>query len=89
MIDRACIGRCYSYSNSEPSTGQFRVRVTGPTPIVAATYKDSYDMRDRHVRGKKESDLPLYQLLGDEQGNIQIRIPPPGRQSGATAWKGF
>jgi hypothetical protein len=88
MIDRACVGRCYSYSNSEPSTAQFHVRVTGPTPIVAATYKDSFDMQTG-TYVVKESDLPLYQLLGDEQGNIQIRIPPPGRLSGATAWKGF
>jgi hypothetical protein len=88
MIDRACTGRCYSYANSEPSTAQFRVRVTGPNPIVAASYKDSFDMQSG-TYVVKESDLPLYQLLGDEQGNIQIRIPPPGRPSGATPWKGF
>src|SRR5581483_5127390 len=25
MIDRVCVGRCYSYANYEPSTKQFRV----------------------------------------------------------------
>jgi hypothetical protein len=26
MVDRACIGHCFSYGNYEPSSGQFRVR---------------------------------------------------------------
>jgi len=26
LVDRACVGRCFSYSNYEPSSGQFRVR---------------------------------------------------------------
>lgn len=26
LIDRACIGRCYSFANYEPTTGHFRVR---------------------------------------------------------------
>jgi len=27
-VDRACIGHCFSYSNYEPSSGQFRVRAS-------------------------------------------------------------
>src|SRR5271157_5619728 len=32
MIDRVCLGRCFSYANYEPSTAQFRIRVTGASP---------------------------------------------------------
>jgi len=28
MVDRACIERCFTYSNYEPATGQFRLRVS-------------------------------------------------------------
>ena len=42
MIDRACLGVCYSYANYEPSTAQFRVRALGPNPSVAFTYEDSW-----------------------------------------------
>jgi len=86
MADRACLGRCYSYANYEPSTDQFRVRVTAQNPIVAATYADSFALQT----GKyvvKERDLPLYQLLMNEHGEIQVRIPPAGAPCGITAWK--
>ena len=28
IVDRACIGRCFSYGNYEPGSGQFRVRAS-------------------------------------------------------------
>src|SRR5205814_10619324 len=36
IIDRICIGRCYSYDNYEAATWQFRIRVAGPNRIVAS-----------------------------------------------------
>jgi len=86
MVDRSCVGRCYSYANYEPSTAQFRVRVNRENPMVAATYADSFGFQTgRYV--VKERDLPLYQLLADERGQIQVRIPPAGQPCGITAWK--
>lgn len=35
ILDRACIGRCFSYGNYEPSTRQFRVRALPNNSIVA------------------------------------------------------
>jgi hypothetical protein len=37
LLDRACIGRCYSYGNFEPTTGQFRLRARPGNGIVADT----------------------------------------------------
>ncbi len=39
-LDRACIGRCFSYGNYEPSSGQFRVRVAAPNEIVLDSAAD-------------------------------------------------
>ena len=88
IVDRACLGRCYSYANYEPSTAQFRVRVNGENGIVAATYEDSYAMQ-RGSYVVKDRDLPLYQLLVDGDGNIQMRIPPAGQPCSVSAWNGF
>jgi hypothetical protein len=84
MIDRACIGRCYSYANYEPSTAQFRVRVNAPNPIVTPEYADSSGMQ-MGMYVVKESDLPLYQLVVDEGGQMHILTPPAGQQCGITA----
>jgi hypothetical protein len=86
MVDRSCIGRCYSYANYEPSTAQFRVRVNGENPFVAATYADSYAMQT----GKyvvKQQDLPLYQIIADQSGELQVRVPPVGQPCGITTVK--
>lgn len=44
VVDRACIGRCCSYANYEPSTGQFRVHAEAGNPIVMADYADVYSV---------------------------------------------
>jgi Ca2+/Na+ antiporter len=35
IVDRACIQRCFSFGNYEPSTMQFRVRAVPGNPVVA------------------------------------------------------
>ena len=85
MIDRACIGRCYSYSNYEPSTAQFRVRVTGECPIVIADYEDSRRLQSGGYV-VKERDVPLYQLIADGSGRIFVRELPAGSPVTMTIW---
>ena len=41
IVDRACIGHCFSFGNFEPSTGQFRVRALPGNAIVAAAAPNS------------------------------------------------
>ncbi|MGA7236626.1 MAG: hypothetical protein WBY44_13150 [Bryobacteraceae bacterium] len=81
MIDRECIGRCYSYANYEPSTWQFRIRAMAPNPYVASDYRDSYMMQSGQYV-VKPSDLPLYQVTMDDGGNVQIISLPAGAPSG-------
>src|SRR5262249_33997829 len=64
MVDRVCIGRCYSYANYEPSTAQFRVRVVGPSPLVISNYEDSFKLQSGGYV-VQQRDVPLYQLIAD------------------------
>lgn len=87
-VDRACLGRCYSYANYEPSTWQFRVRAVKPNPYVSADYGASFDMQD----GKfvfEESDLPAFELVLSESGEVTARPLKAGVASGTTVWRGL
>jgi hypothetical protein len=86
MIDRACLGRCYSYANYEPSTAQFRIRVVAENPIVVPTYADSSNLQEG-TYVVKQRDLPLYQVDLDQAGHMAIRILTAGAQSGITYWQ--
>jgi len=70
MVDRICVGRCFSYANYEPATAQFRVRAYHENPFVVSDYGDSWDIQTgRYV--VKARDLPLY--------NIDLCAPPSPR----------
>jgi hypothetical protein len=85
MIDRACLGRCYSYANYEPSTGQFRIRADAPNPIVAASFQQSWTLQDGTYE-VRESDLPLYQVDMNGDGQIVVKNLPAGLPCGSTDW---
>jgi hypothetical protein len=85
MIDRACLGRCYSYANYEPSTGQFRIRADAPNPIVAASFQQSWTLQDGTYE-VRESDLPLYQVDMNGDGQIVVKSLPAGSPCGSTDW---
>jgi hypothetical protein len=86
MIDRACLGRCYSYANYEPSTAQFRIRVVAENPIVVSTYGDSSRLQ-AGTYVVKQRDLPLYQVVLDPAGHMGIRTLTAGAESGIADWK--
>jgi hypothetical protein len=61
IVDRACIGWCFSYSNYEPSSGQFRIRVQPGSPIVSASAAESDQIQVGHYVVQSK-DLPLFQI---------------------------
>ena len=71
VIDRVCVGRCYSYANYEPSVAQFRVRAAGENGIVAADFRDSWAMQAGGYVVKAR-DLPLYRvdLCGQDERSL-------------------
>ena len=86
MIDRVCIARCYSYANYEAPTAQFRLRVTGPNPLVARTYDDSWALQNG-LYVVQARDLPLYLVTLDDTGQIVIRSMTSGQTGGTAYWK--
>jgi hypothetical protein len=86
VIDRVCIGRCYSYANYEPSTAQFRIRALAENPFVAFTYEQSWQLQVG-VYVVRESDLPLYQVDFDSGSQMVIKSLKAGVPCGSTYWK--
>lgn len=61
MIDRACIGHCFSYGNYEPGSNVFRVRATPGNPYVLSDYGDDVATEDGDYEVQPD-DLPVYQI---------------------------
>ena len=86
MIDRACLGRCFSFANYEPSTWQFRIRAIGQSSVVVNKYSDSWALQTGTYM-VKPSDLPLYAVDVDDSGRIIIRQLKAGALCGSSYWK--
>ena len=85
MVDRQCVGRCYSYGNYEPSTAQFRVRAVRENGIVLAERRWVEAVEQgRYI--VQERDLPLYQVVADDAGQVLVRGLMAGAPSGLTYW---
>lgn len=61
MLDRACIGRCFSYGNYEPTTGMFRVYALPDNPYNMTDGNSTYSMEDGDYEVQAR-DLPAYQI---------------------------
>jgi hypothetical protein len=81
VLDRVCLGRCFSYGNYEPSTAQFRVRARGPNPYVTHSYPDA----DAILRGgyvPRQKDLPMWQVrLGPDRTLLAVPLAAGSRCS--------
>ncbi|HWY42963.1 MAG TPA: hypothetical protein VNX66_05670 [Candidatus Sulfotelmatobacter sp.] len=75
-VERACIGHCFSYSNYEPSSGQFRVRARPGSPVVTDTAYKSEAMSSGDYVVQPE-DLPLISIYqcGDSDWTILCAAP--------------
>jgi hypothetical protein len=82
MVDRACVGRCFTYSNYEPGSRQFRVRISPQgskiiSPTGLALEQGVYVVRDE--------DLPLYQIYQPDETDLTklaIRSLTAGEENG-------
>jgi hypothetical protein len=96
-VDRACIGHCFTYSNYEPSSGQFRVRVGKGSPIATDSADDSSDMESGGYE-VEDTDPPLVQIyqcnaddwkrlclhtlaVGENTGQFGLHAAPPWNSS--------
>jgi hypothetical protein len=88
-VERACIARCFVYSNYEPSTREFRIRVLPGSPIVTASPDDSEDMQFG-IYEVQEDDLPLKQIFQCDPADLTtlcIRDLSAGEQNNRTGYR--
>lgn len=75
MIDRACIGYCFSYGNYEPGTGLFRVRGDEGGPYNMGDYGEAVDMEEGHYIVQPQ-DLPAYQVYQCTKSGTELCMAP-------------
>jgi len=95
FVDRACIQKCFTISNYEPGTGQFRLRSSPEGSPILSTSGLDLEQGDYLVRPE---DLPLAQIYqpddsdlnklairnlsaGERNGRIGHHLPPPANPS--------
>jgi hypothetical protein len=84
VVDRACIEHCFTYSNYEPSSGQFRVRVRPGSSIAAAAARDSQEMEAGNYV-VQPTDPPLINIYQCDPSNFTVlcmRNLKPGETTG-------
>lgn len=87
VVDRACVGHCFLYSNYEPATKQFRLRVREGSLVAVASTDDSEDMQSGSYEVQDE-DLPLkeiYQCDAHDWTKLCIRDLKACEKNGAGA----
>jgi hypothetical protein len=61
ILDRACIGHCFSYGNYEPGSKMFRVRAAPGNPYVLANYDLAIEM-EQGAYVVQRADLPVWEV---------------------------
>jgi hypothetical protein len=89
VVDRACIGHCFTYGNYEPSSKQFRVRVLPDSPLVTSMPDDTEDM-GAGVYEVQDEDLPLKEIYQCDERDLTklcIRDLAAGEKNGRIGYR--
>lgn len=89
MVDRACIGKCFTYANYEPATKQFRVRVKPGSPIVTDSAEDAAKMEAGYYVVRPQ-DLPMNQIYQCDEKDLSklcIRELSAGEENGRIGYR--
>jgi hypothetical protein len=73
ILDRACIGRCFSYGNYEPSSGQFRVRAVPGNSIVEAPTAEHSNASSREELAKTLGS-PVFEVYQCDDHSVNICV---------------
>ncbi len=89
FVDRACIGHCFAYSNYEPPSRQFRVRVRPGSPVNTASEDDSFNMEQGFYVVRRQ-DLPMNQIYQCDEKNLAklcMRELSAGEENGRIGYR--
>jgi hypothetical protein len=84
IVDRACIGHCFTYSNYEPSSAQFHVRVKSGSPLIADSAANAQEMEAGNYI-VRASDPPLVDIYQCDPADFTVlcaRRLTPGDKTG-------
>lgn len=82
-VERACVGHCFSFSNYEPSSGQFRARALPGSPIATDSADKSEDMASGDYTVQPE-DLPLISIYQCDDADWTVLCADPLRAGNKT-----
>lgn len=75
IVDRACVGHCWSYGNYEPPSAAFRIRASDGNRIVMMDSSDTASMEEGDYTVQAE-DLPAYQIYQCREDWTELCIRP-------------
>ncbi len=75
MVDRACIGRCFSWGNYEAPSGQFRIRAMPQNQFVMSDIRDA-SAAEEGTYLVRAQDLPAYQIYQCSQMWMELCLRP-------------
>jgi len=86
IVDRACVERCFSYSNFEPSSQAYRIRVRAGSPVVAAS-PEIVGQMELGTYVVQSADLPLFQIYqcGAKMTDLCMSELHAGEQTGSAS----
>jgi hypothetical protein len=73
IMDRECVGHCFSYGNYEPATREFRIRAAENNGIVVTTYNDAYQLETGEFAVRPQ-DVTLYQIQSCKPGGQEYCV---------------
>ncbi len=75
IVDRECIGRCFSYGNYEPASGVFRIRSLPGNKYAMTDFEDVASMEGGEYKMLPD-DLPAYQIYQCDEDWTELCIRP-------------
>jgi hypothetical protein len=84
IVDRECMGHCFSYGNYEPASGVFRIRALPENKYAMSDFEDVASMEGGEYKILPE-DLPAYQIYQcseDDWTELCIRPLAAGELNG-------
>ena len=75
IVDRECIGRCFSYGNYEPASGVFRIQALPGNKYAMSDFEDVASMEGGEYKLLPE-DLPAYQIYQCDEDWTELCIRP-------------
>src|ERR1700726_3770025 len=84
IVDRACISHCFTYSNYQPSSGHFHIRVLPRSPLIASQAADAQEMEAGNyiVRASDPPFVDIYQCDPTDFTVLCARTLTPGELTG-------